>query len=81
MSVTDLETDNCTAWTRSWLDAVASGASTMSQRKRASIEAKGGGLESVKAAALKKNIHLLRLFDDQGNEIIAASLDPFEVVC
>ena len=68
-------------WAEEWLDKVAAGAAAMSQRKLASIEACGGGLEAVKRLAEQKGVHLLRLEDDQGNELIAASAKPFEVVC
>lgn len=69
------------AWTCAWLDAVVSGASTMSQRKLTSIEAHGGGLEAVRAAARARGVHLLRLEDDHGEVLLAASLKPFTVVC
>ncbi len=53
----------------------------MSQRKRTSIDAKGGGLETVKAIAEAKGVHLLIIEDDKGNELVAASTKPFNVVC
>ena len=53
----------------------------MSQRKLSSIEKHGGGLEAVKALAMKKKVHLLLIEDDQGNELVAASTKPFTVVC
>lgn len=68
-------------WAATWLDAVANGANTMSQRKLTSIEARGGGLEAVKTIAEQKGVHLLLLEDDQGNELVAASAKPFTVVC
>ncbi len=68
-------------WTAEWLDAVAAGTNTMSQRKLTSIEKNGGGLEAVKAAAKEKGVHLLLLEDDKGNALVAASLKPFKVVC
>ena len=68
-------------WASDWLDKVADGTSTMSQRKMSSIETRGGGLEAIKALAEQKGVHLLRLEDDQGNELVAASIKPFEVVC
>ena len=70
-----------TEWAAEWLDKVADGSSTMSQRKLSSVETRGGGLDAVKALAAQKGVHLLRLEDDQGNELIAASTKPFEVVC
>ncbi len=70
-----------TQWAADWLDRVADGSNTMSQRKRTSIEARGGGLEAVKALAEQKGVHLLLLEDDQGNGLVAASTKPFQVVC
>ena len=74
-----------TQWAADWLDQVADGTkadgtNTMSQRKLSSVEAHGG-LEAVKALARQKGVHLLRLEDDKGNELVAASTKPFEVIC
>ena len=68
-------------WATAWLDAVASGQATMSQRKLTSIEQRGGGLAAVAALARQRGVHLLRLTDDKGDVLVAASLHPFEVVC
>ena len=68
-------------WGSDWLDKVADGSTAMSQRKLSSIETRGCGLEAVKTLAEQKGVHLLRLEDDKGNEVIAASLKPFDVVC
>ena len=68
-------------WASEWLDAVADGSNTMSQRKLTSIERRGGGLEAVKALAEEKGVHLLLIEDDKGNELVAASVKPFTVVC
>ena len=68
-------------WATTWLNAVASGAATMSQRKLSSVEKRGGGLPAVQALAREKGVHLLLLTDDKGNELIAASRHPFRVVC
>jgi len=68
-------------WAADWLDAVADGSNTMSQRKLSSVEKRGGGLEAVKALARKRGVHLLLLEDDKGNELVAASVKPFKVVC
>ena len=53
----------------------------MSQRKLTSVEQCGDGLEAVKTAAKEKGVHLLLLEDDKGDELVAASLKPFKVVC
>ena len=71
----------CEEWALRWLDSVASGANTMSQRKLKSIEKRGGGLAVVRRIAKTRNLHLLRLTDDQGNELIAASQKPFKIIC
>ena len=68
-------------WATRWLDGVASGAGTMSQRQVASIESRGGGLLAVRKLAKKRGIHLIRLTDDKGNELVAASKHPFKVIC
>lgn len=68
-------------WTEKWLEAVADGSATMSQRKLSSIEKRGGGLKAVRALARKKGVHLVLLEDDTGTELVAASVKPFKVVC
>ena len=68
-------------WAANWLDGVANGSNTMSQRKLSSVESRGGGLEAVKALAEERGVHLLILEDDQGNPLVAASTKPFTVVC
>ena len=68
-------------WASEWLDGVADGSNTMSQRKLSSIEKRGGGLEAVKTLAKERGVHLLLLEDDKGDELVAASTKPFEVVC
>lgn len=78
MSETQAETE--LQWATAWLDAVAAGANTMSQRKLSSIE-KHGGLQAIKRLAEERSVHLLLLEDDQGNELIAASTNPFKVIC
>lgn len=67
-------------WATDWLDAVASGANTMSQRKLSIIE-KRGSLAAVKKLAEERGVHLLQIEDDKGNELIAASTKPFKIVC
>lgn len=69
------------AWAEGWLNTVAEGLNTMSQRRLSVIEKHEGGLEAVKALAIKKGIHLLLVEDDEGNQIVAASTKPFHVVC
>ena len=78
-----MQTTNSTtaeSWITAWLDSVADGSSTMSQRSLSSIE-KHGGLGAVTVAALKRQVHLLLVEDEEGREIIAASKKPFKVIC
>jgi hypothetical protein len=67
-------------WIETWLESVVSGKATMSQRVMSAIEAHGG-LESVIAAAQERGVHLVRLTDDHGKDLVAASLKPFTVLC
>ena len=75
------EMEAAAQWAADWLDGVADGSNTMSQRKLTSVEKRGGGLEAVKALAQERGVHLLLLEDDKGDALIAASVKPFEVVC
>ena len=67
-------------WAIDWLDTVADGSNTMSQRKLSVIE-KRGSLEKVKQLAEERGVHLLQLEDEKGSELIAASVNPFKVIC
>ena len=79
--MTNREDDAASLWASTWLDGVAAGANTMSQRRLTSVETKGGGLDAVRAMAERKGVHLLLLEDDEGNELVAASTRPFKVIC
>ena len=63
-----------------WLDSVVSGEASMTQRGVRWVEAQGG-LDAVTTAARARGVHLVRLTDDQGKVLIAASLHPFEPLC
>ena len=63
-----------------WLDSVVSGEATMTQRGARWVNAQGG-LEPIVQAATARGVHLLRLTDDKGQVLVAASLNPFEVLC
>lgn len=76
-----MEPEKNAQWTEEWLEAVANGSLTMSQRKLSSMEARGGGLDAVKTAAQQKGVHLLLIEDDKGDELVVASVKPFQVVC
>ena len=66
-------------WMTKWLNGVVDGSSTMSQRKMSSVE-KHGGINTLKREAKRRGVHLVRLEDDKGNDLIAASLKPFKVL-
>lgn len=68
-------------WAEEWLSGVADGSNAMSQRKLTSVKTRGGGLEAIKAVAESMGVHLVLLEDDKGNELIAASVHPFKVIC
>ena len=69
-----------TRWAVEWLDAVADGSNKMSQRELSVVE-KRGGLQVIKELAEERGVHLLQIEDDEGNEPVAASTKPFEVIC
>ena len=77
----DINPDPAAEWATAWLDSVVDGTYTMSQRKLTSIQQHGGGIEAVQAIAQQKGVHLLLLEDDKGDELVAASVKPFKVVC
>ena len=68
------------AWLAKWLDAVASGDATMSQRTVTSIEAHGG-MDAAIREARARGVHLVELTDDHGKQLVAASLHPFRALC
>lgn len=63
-----------------WMGSVADGSNSMSGRRLSSIEKRGGGIKAVTAAAKKRKVHLVLFEDDQGNEVVAASVKPFKVI-
>lgn len=69
------------SWAGRWLDGVADGTKSMSQRKLTVVERMGGGLAKVRAEAKARGVHLVLLTDDKGNELVAASTHPFKVLC
>ncbi len=79
--MSERKTETTKEWATTWLDRVADGSNTMSQRKLSSIEKHEGGLEAVKAVATKKGVRLLLVRDDKGDEIVTASVNPFKVIC
>lgn len=63
-----------------WIQSVATGAPTMSQRNLRWVDA-NGGLDSLIRAAKKQSVHLVQLTDDKGNCLLAASREPFTTLC
>lgn len=63
-----------------WMDSVATGAASMSQRNVRWVEANGGVNELVQAAR-RRGVHLVQLTDDKGVELVAASQAPFKTLC
>jgi hypothetical protein len=68
-------------WAEDWLSSVANGSIKMSQRTLVSVRKRGGSLETIKALAERKKVHLLLVKDDKENKLAAASLERFEVIC
>ena len=63
-----------------WVNSVAEGAATMSQRNLRWVEA-NGGIDKLVEVARQRGIHLVRLTDDKGNDLLAASQEPFQTLC
>ncbi len=78
--MTETAAPQLSPWITAWLDSVADGSSTMSQRTLSSIE-KHGGLGATIVTAMEKGVHLLLIEDEEGRELVAASKKPFKVIC
>ena len=63
-----------------WLEGVARGRTRMSERRLTWVDQRGG-LRTARTVAKAKRVHLLVVQDEDGNEIVAASVAPFKVVC
>ena len=66
-------------WAESWLEDVAQGKLSMSQRKLSRIEERCG-IDELKRMATSRGVHLLQLTDDKGVVLVAASMHPFTVL-
>jgi 5S rRNA maturation endonuclease (ribonuclease M5) len=73
--------DTSSEWITTWLDGVVSGKSTMSQRSLSTVGKRGSSIAEIKKAAKSRGVHLLLLKDDNGKELLAASMEPFKVIC
>lgn len=69
------------SYVEQWLQSVADGTYTMSQRKLSSLKKKGVDVNDLIKKAKACKLHLLSLKDDTGEELIAASKDEFIVLC
>ena len=63
-----------------WVASVANGAATMSQRNLNWVEA-NGGIDTLVEVARHSGVHLVKLVDDKGHELVAASRERFETLC
>lgn len=68
------------AWIGAWLDTVADGYGTLSQRAVSAID-RHGGIEVAISAAKSRNVHLVEMSDDSGKRLVAASRAPFRALC
>ena len=67
-------------WVHKWIDAVADGLVTKSQRRLSSMERHGRTAAAI-AAPRERGVHLAKLTDGHGNLLVAASLQLFELLC
>lgn len=72
--------DHNDQWLSRWIDSVARGAATMSQRAVSSVDAHGG-IDQAVTLAQARGVHLVQLTDDTGKLLLAASRHPFKTLC
>ncbi len=63
-----------------WVRQVKSLPGSMSQRRESVVDSWAGGIAELVRQAQAQNIHLVRVTDDHGVKIIAASVHPFDVL-
>ena len=63
-----------------WIAKVRDKPGSMSQRKQDVVEGWPGGVDALVREARAGGVHLLRLSDDHGVQLIAASVHPFEIL-
>lgn len=78
--MTATEKSTTDEWAKRWLNSVADGTLTMSQRKLSSVS-EHGGLERVSEVARSVGVHLAIVTDDHGDELVIASVHPIQVLC
>ena len=68
-------------WLEKWMESVRVGGGTMSQRSLSNLERKGASLAALRKIARSRGIHILLIEDEQGRQLLAASVRPFKVIC
>lgn len=63
-----------------WIAEVRSRPGSMTQRKEAVVASWPGGLDELVRVARSQDVHLLRIIDDRGTPLVAASIHPFDVL-
>ncbi len=63
-----------------WIAQVLREPGAMSQRKQDVVDGWPGGVDELVVEAKAHGVHLLRLTDDRGVKLIAASVHRFEVL-
>jgi hypothetical protein len=63
-----------------WIAQVRDEPGSMRQRKLEVVERWPGGLDALVREAKAQGVHLLRLTDDHGVQLIAASVHPFSIL-
>ncbi|QQL50176.1 hypothetical protein [Mucilaginibacter ginkgonis] len=75
------KTQSLSEKSRMWLDNVSNGKLTMSQRSVRLLEKNDGSLMPIIKAALERDLHLIQLKDDYGNDLVLASKSLFKTLC
>lgn len=63
-----------------WVEEVKSRPGSMTQRKESVVDSWPGGIAELVREAKLQNVHLVRVTDDQGVNLIAASIHRFDVL-
>lgn len=63
-----------------WVVEVKSRPGSMTQRKESVVDSWPGGMAELVREARAQVVHLVRVTDDHGVKLIAASIHPFDVL-
>ena len=63
-----------------WVAEVKGRPGSMTQRKESVVVSWPGGVAELVREAQSQNVHLVRVTDDHGVQLIAASIHPFDVL-